>query len=52
MSLVNRWVVYILNFENNFTPSSIMKEMRMSAIGEDLKSVAKMIKDKDRIWYK
>lgn len=51
MSLVNRWVVYILNFENNSTPSSIM-EMRMSEIGEDLKSVAKMIKDKDRIWYK
>lgn len=52
MSLVNMWVVYILNFENSSTPSSLMKERRMSVIGEVLKSVTKTIKDKDRLWYK
>lgn len=45
-------VVYILNSENSSTPSSLMKERRMSVIGEDLKSAAKMMKDKDRHWYK
>lgn len=52
MSLVNKWVVYILNSENSSIPSSLTKGRRMSVIGEDLKSAAKMIKDKDRLWYK
>lgn len=39
-------------FENSSTPSSLMKERRISVLGEDLKSAAKMIKDKDRLLYK
>lgn len=52
MSLVNKWVVYILSSENRSTPSSFMKERRMSVTGEHLKSAAEMIKDKDRLCYK
>lgn len=52
MCLVNRWVVYILNFENISIRSSLMKERRMPVTGQDLKSAAKMIKGKDRLWYK